>query len=131
MGWRYRIATKQHGGIELTEPQFLTLDTLVQMPAAMTVGKIQRAIGVLPAQMSRIIKSLENCFEQPLIKCELNQSDRRKIDVQITPAGKQAYDEFRHVRLSRSVEILKELPDGDRQEFVRICRRIRELLKIS
>ena len=92
----------------------------------LTVGEIQRTISVLPAQMSRIIRSLESGFDKPLIRCELNQSDKRKIDVAITPEGKRIYTDFRTARLAKTIDTLKHLSDTDRQEFVRICRQIRD-----
>ncbi|HVT81193.1 MAG TPA: hypothetical protein VHM90_11100 [Phycisphaerae bacterium] len=126
MSWRQRLAAKHD--TELSESQYLTMEALVGSEAALTVGEIQRAIGVLPAQMSRIIRSLETGFDKPLIRCELNQHDKRKIDVHLLPEGRAVYDEFRHTRLSKTVEILKNLSERDRTEFVRICRRIRELV---
>ena len=129
MGWRQRVASKQHGDEELSESQYLTIETIDNATSTLTVGEIQRAIGVLPAQMSRIIRSLETGFDKPLIRCELNQSDKRKIDVQITPEGRRIFHEFKQVRLSKTVEVLKNLDDKDRQEFIRICGRIRELVR--
>lgn len=128
MGWRRRLISRQQGEAELSESQYLTLDAIVNAPDSLTVGEIQRAIGVLPAQMSRIIRSLESGFEKPLIQCALNQTDKRKIDVRLTAEGRRAYQEFRQVRLSKTVEILTDLEEKDRQEFVRICARIRELV---
>jgi DNA-binding MarR family transcriptional regulator len=128
MSWRQRLASKQQQA-ELSESQFLTLDTLVSAPGPLTVGEIQRTISVLPAQMSRIIRSLEaggGGFDKPLIRCELNQNDKRKINVAITPDGKRIYSDFRTARLTRTIDTLRHLSDADRQEFVRICRQIRE-----
>src|ERR1035437_5104404 len=123
MSWRQRLAARHDA--ELSESQFLTLDTLMNSPSPITVGEIQRSISVLPAQMSRIIRSLESGFGKPLIRCELNQTDKRKIDVTLTAEGKRLYAEFRAVRLTKTVETLQHLPDHDRLEFVRICRKIR------
>jgi DNA-binding MarR family transcriptional regulator len=125
MSWRQRLAQRHEA--ELSESQFLTLDTLMNASKAISVGQIQRSISVLPAQMSRIIRSLESGFEKPLIRCELNQTDKRKIDVVITAEGKKMYSEFRSSRLSKTIDILQHLPDRDRTEFVRICRQIRSL----
>lgn len=126
MAWRQRLLSRrQSESDELSETQFLTLDNLIRHKTQ-TVGELQRAIGVLPAQMSRIIRSLEN-FEKPLIRCELNQTDKRKIDVTLTPAGRKMYEDFRSGRLSSTIEVLTHLPDHDRQEFVRICREIKKL----
>src|SRR3954469_4122722 len=119
MSWRQRLAQRHEA--ELSESQFLTLDTLENAPGAISVGEIQRSISVLPAQMSRIIRSLESGFDKPLIRCELNQTDKRKIDVVITSEGKKLYGEFRVSRLAKTIDILQHLPDEDRTEFVRIC----------
>jgi DNA-binding MarR family transcriptional regulator len=127
MSWRERVRSKQSQEAELSESQYLAVDLLARSAGTMTVGEIQRGIGVLPAQMSRIMRSLETGFEKPLIRCELNQTDKRKIDVKLTADGHRAYDEFREARLSKTVTILKQLSDKDRMEFVRICSRIREL----
>src|SRR5438552_14161854 len=65
---------------DLKEVEFLTL-SLLQAHGIMIVGDIQRVLGVLPAQMSRVIRSLEN-RERPLIQCSINARDKRKIDVE-------------------------------------------------
>src|SRR5579884_3878243 len=64
--WRQRVASRREAANELSESQYLTLDTLVRSTTTqqvLTVGELQRSIGVLPAQMSRIIRSLESGFE--------------------------------------------------------------------
>ncbi|HVX84087.1 MAG TPA: hypothetical protein VH253_04660 [Phycisphaerae bacterium] len=126
MGWRERIASRQQGGPELSESQFLALDALVRSPDTLTVGEVQRSVGVLPAQMSRIIRSLEAGFDKPLIQCALNPTDKRKIDVTLTAEGKQTYEEYRGLRLAKSVEIFRKLSPEDRADFIRVCRKIRE-----
>jgi DNA-binding MarR family transcriptional regulator len=128
MSWRERLGTRGTGAAtELSEAQYLAIDTLIRANAPLTVGQIQRSIGVLPAQMSRIMRSLETTFSKPLVRCELNQSDKRKIDVRLTAEGARIYEEFRRSRLAKTVDILSQLAEKERVEFVRICRRIREL----
>lgn len=131
MSWRQRITSRQSDASELSETQFLTLDSLVNAGSSLTVGEIQRSIGVLPAQMSRIIRSLESGFAKPLIQCVLNTTDKRKIDVTLSALGKRLYDEFRGARLAKTVDILQHLTDHDRQEFIRICRLIRPTYETS
>lgn len=127
LAWRERLSARHHGeAADLSESQFLTLDSLVNGQTK-TVGELQRSIGVLPAQMSRIIRSLESGFDKPLIRCELNQQDKRKIDVTLTNAGLRVYNEFRTARIAKNVEVLGNLPEHDRAEFVRICRDIKVL----
>lgn len=81
--------------------------------------------------MSRIIRSLESGFDKPLIRCELNAHDKRKIDVSLTSTGRRVYDDFRESRLAKTAEILSRLPQNDQEEFVRICREIREFYRAA
>jgi DNA-binding MarR family transcriptional regulator len=127
LSWRQRIASRKQGEVELSESQFLTLDTLAAKGEPLNVGEIQRSIHVVPAQMSRIIRSLENDFDSSLIHCELNQTDKRKIDVRMTHEGRKAYEQFRQSRLGKTIEILTGLPEQDRVDFLRICQHMREL----
>ncbi len=127
LAWRERLRARRGADGELSEAQFLTLETLMQGPGILTVGDILRSICVAPAQMSRIIRGLEEDFAEPLIACELNRNDRRKIDVSMTDAGRKLYAEFRDSRLARTIEILSGLPETDRQDFVRVCGKIRQL----
>jgi DNA-binding MarR family transcriptional regulator len=128
LNWRQRLASKQDPNVaELSESQYLTLDILMRSATTPTVGEIQKNIRVLPAQMSRIIRSLETAFDKPLIHCQLNQNDKRRIDVAATDEGRRIYEDFRAARLSKTRKILQFLSGEDQAEFVRICRRIREL----
>jgi len=129
--WRNQVASKKEGELDLSESQYLTLDALYAAAGALHVGEIQRGIGVLPAQMSRIIRSLESGFDKPLIRCELNQADKRKIDVHITAEGKAYFEAYRGQRLRRTVVVLDKLSEEDREDFVRVCGRIRELHRAS
>jgi len=128
LSWRQRLATRKQGEAELTESQFLTLDTLYGAKGEpLSVGDIQRTIHVVPAQMSRIIRSLESDFDAPLIRCELNQTDKRKIDVRLTKEGRSAYEEFRQSRLGKTIDLLAGLSEQDRVDFIRVCQHMRIL----
>src|ERR1700722_2804294 len=88
---------------DLKEVEFLTL-SILHNRETLIVGDIQRLLGVLPAQMSRIIRALEN-RERPLIACRINPQDKRKIDVALTQAGADAVQEYQSIRV-RSVTAL-------------------------
>ncbi len=111
----------------LTETEFLTLDLLAKNEQ-MTVGEIQKSIGVLPAQMSRIIRALEDKGGAAYIQCQINPEDRRKIDVTLTNEGRKAFTGYRSARLGATVKILSALSQPERDDFIRIMRRIRELI---
>src|SRR5438270_14094499 len=94
---------------DLKEVEFLTL-AILQERGTMIVGDIQRLLGVLPAQMSRIIRALEN-RPQPLISCRINSRDKRKIDVCLTPFGEQALFDYQSARVRRIADCLRCLLD--------------------
>jgi DNA-binding MarR family transcriptional regulator len=112
---------------DLKEVEFLTL-AILQDHGTMIVGDIQRLLGVLPAQMSRIIRSLEN-REQPLIGCRINPRDKRKIDVCLTPAGEQALLDYQGVRVSRIIELLRDLPEEEQDDLNRLIDKLQGFLE--
>jgi DNA-binding MarR family transcriptional regulator len=117
---------RRRGG-DLKEIEFLTLSTL-HAHGTMIVGDIQRLLGVLPAQMSRIIRSLEN-RERPLIQCHINSRDKRKIDVALTSAGDKALLDYQGTRVGRIVERLRHLSDEDQDDLVRLLHKLHTLLE--
>src|SRR2546428_6295804 len=111
---------------DLKEVEFLTL-SLLQAHGIMIVGDIQRVLGVLPAQMSRVIRALEN-RERPLIQCRINSRDKRKIDVDLTANGERALIEYQGKRVGRIVEQLSHLTDDDQDDMIRTLNKLHGLL---
>jgi DNA-binding MarR family transcriptional regulator len=111
---------------DLKEVEYLTL-SILQDHGTMIVGDIQRLLGVLPAQMSRVIRSLED-RDRPLITCRINPSDKRKIDVCMTTAGEKALLDYRAVRVTRIGELLRNLSEEDQEELTRVLDRLQNLL---
>ena len=122
--WLLRSRQRRKSALDLTETEFLTLD-LVARHESQTVGQLRKHVGVLPAQMSRILRNLERRGDKPLIRCAINPTDRRRIDVVITEPGRKAYRAFRDARISMSAETLSQLPAQDVREFMRIMEKIR------
>ena len=111
---------------DLKELEFLTLSILSHR-ATLIVGDIQRQLGVLPAQMSRIIRSLE-ARERPLIACRINPHDKRKIDVALTPEGAAAFLEYQAARVGSIAALLAKLPEDDLEDLNRLLDKVRDLL---
>ena len=111
---------------DLKELEFLALSILSHHDT-LIVGDIQRQLGVLPAQMSRIIRSLE-ARERPLIACRINPQDKRKIDVALTPAGAAAFQEYQTARLRSVAALLAKLPEDDLEDLNRLLDKVRDLL---
>ena len=112
---------------DLKEVEFLTL-SLLQAHGTLIVGEIQRVLGVLPAQMSRVIRSLEN-RDRPLIHCRINARDKRKIDVELTSQGEKALLDYQDRRVGRIVERLSQLSDDDQEELIRSLNKLNSLLE--
>ncbi|HZT83453.1 MAG TPA: MarR family transcriptional regulator [Gemmataceae bacterium] len=112
---------------DLKEVEFLTL-ALLHQHGTMIVGEIQRLLGVLPAQMSRIIRGLET-RERPLISCRINPQDKRKIDVCLTAAGEKALLEYRTLRVRGIAELLGRMGDDDVDELSRLLEKLAPALE--
>jgi DNA-binding MarR family transcriptional regulator len=112
---------------DLKEVEFLTL-SLLQAHGTLIVGDIQRVLGVLPAQMSRVIRSLEN-RDRPLIQCSINPRDKRKIDVELTAMGEKALVDYQDKRVGRIVEQLSNLSEDDQDDLIRALNKLHGLLE--
>jgi DNA-binding MarR family transcriptional regulator len=112
---------------DLKEVEFLTL-SILQQHGTMIVGDIQRLLGVLPAQMSRIIRSLE-MHSRPLISCRINPHDKRKIDVCLTATGEKALQEYEVQRVQSLIEILQKLPEDELDNLDQTFSKLREILE--
>jgi DNA-binding MarR family transcriptional regulator len=111
---------------DLKELEFLTLSILHHRDT-LIVGDIQRQLGVLPAQMSRIIRSLET-RERPLIACRINPHDKRKIDVALTQSGQHAFQEYQTARICAISQLLTKMNDEDLDDLQGLLGKLHELL---
>ncbi len=112
---------------DLKEIEYLTLSLLHERDT-LIVGEIQRRLGVLPAQMSRIIRALE-ARERPLIACRINAADKRKIDVMVTEEGRSAFRDYQAVRVRTIAVMLRKLDDSDRDEVARLTGRLQAVME--
>lgn len=120
-----RARSPSAGPEDLSESEFVTLDMLSQHKT-LTVGEIQKEIGILPAQMSRLLRALENKDGKALVESSINPRDRRKVDVAITAAGRKAYERYRSARRATALQWLQHLSPEDREPFMRLLRSFRQ-----
>ena len=111
---------------DLKEVEFITL-SILRHHDTLIVGDIQRQLGVLPAQMSRIIRSLED-RDRALIACRINPQDKRKIDVALTPAGFKAYQDHQASRVQAVAGLLGRLPEEDLDDLHRLLEKVNDLI---
>jgi len=112
------------GPDQLSETEFLTLD-LLSKGGRLTIGEIQKSVGVVPAQMSRVVRALEEDGGRGLVECSINPKDRRRVDVVLTTAGARVHGIYRAARLGSMFEVLRVLAPEDRLEFMRMIRLLR------
>jgi DNA-binding MarR family transcriptional regulator len=115
---------RRHG--DLKEAEFLTL-IILHGHDSMIVGDIQRLLGVLPAQMSRVIRSLED-RELPLIACRINPRDKRKIDVSMTAHGHRAILDYEGPRIQALADLLGRLQEEDQEDLGRLFEKLRSTI---
>jgi len=125
--WAMRRRNRVEDPYELTEPEFVVLDTLAERGIC-TVGELQQILDVRPAQMSRIIRTLESKAEKPLINCAINAQDKRRINVTVTDLGRKAHEEYRRRRLQANIDLLTGLSEAEQMEVIRLLHRFRQLM---
>ena len=111
------------GSDDLSETEFVTLDLLAK-EGAMTIGEVQKHVGVVPAQMSRVVRALEVQGGKGYVECSINPQDRRRVDISLTDAGREAYEKYRSARMSTMYETLSALAPEDRLDFMRMMRQL-------
>ncbi len=116
------------GPDDLSDTEFLTLDILSK-EQPLTIGDVQKRIGVLPAQMSRIVRALEAQGGRGYVECQINAEDRRRIDISLTAIGKKAHEKYRTARLESMLHSVSVLSLEDRAHFMRILGQIHEAYK--
>jgi DNA-binding MarR family transcriptional regulator len=110
----------------LKEIEFVAL-SLLRRRQVLTVGELQRRLGVLPAQMSRILRALES-RDRPLVACRINPHDKRKVNVVLTAAGSRALQSYQATRVGRITALLSHLPSADLDDLHRLLDRVGGLI---
>ena len=77
--------------------------------------------------MSRIIRALET-RDRPLIACRINPQDKRKIDVALTPAGLDAFQEYQSARVRTIASLMGKLAPEDLEDLTRLIHILHETL---
>ena len=84
---------------------------------------ISAAMGVSTARIASALNALE---DKGLVTRRIDPGDRRRILVDLTPAGLQLAQSQRQEMLNHTIRLFEYLGDNDAQEFVRIWGRLAE-----
>ena len=126
MFWAVRHRNRIEDPHDLTDPEYFALHMLYEKGVC-TVGDLQKSLDVRPAQMSRIIRSLES-KGKGLISCAINPEDKRKINVLISDAGRKAHDVYKNRHIEMNVELIRKLSDLEQEEMWRLMNRYRQMM---
>lgn len=97
--WTAHDRARSINQVQVTRNEFLVLDILSASDCSLTVGEIQCQAGVGKPQMTQIIHGLESGKKEPLVICSINSRDRRRINVELTTAGREARDTYLRIHL--------------------------------
>lgn len=103
---------------------YFILEYIAQRGDFVTPGDISNAMGVSTARIAVALNSLES---EGLITRQIDSSDRRRIAIQITPAGKATAEERRRATRDTIEKVLCRLGEADAKEYVRITKRLTEM----
>ena len=119
-----RNVGKQSG---VSVPQMLCLKAIADFPAdtEVTVVMVANAVQLSAATVSRILDRLENVG---LILRERRSTDRRKVCLSLTEAGKQKLDDLPTPLHEQFLERLNRLDASERRGLLKALERIVELM---
>lgn len=86
-------------------------------------SEISNELGISTARVAATLNSLES---KGLITRRIDVDDRRRILVEVTPAGKEQVEEHFRMVLKTTENMLRYLGDDDAREYVRIMKRLSE-----
>jgi len=78
---------------------------------------------------ARIAIALNNLAKKGFITREIDNNDRRRIIVKMTPNGREFSIEQRLALIDRAAKFFEELGEHDAREFVRIMGRIAAMMR--
>ncbi len=113
---------------QLTPPQFYVLKTLTERGGRCPIGEIARQHHLTNATMTGLVKRLE-AIDPPLVIREQRESDRRSVDVILTPAGAERYMAVQTDLLQQMQLLFSLLSDEERQDLIRYLTRYLEFVQ--
>ena len=87
-------------------------------------GEISQDMNVSTARIAQTLNSME---KKGLITRRIDENDRRKILIKLTPAGKELAEKNQQSVLEAAKKILDMLGEDDAKEYVRITSKLAEL----
>jgi len=115
----FRRRLVKHG---LTPAQFIALRWLSESPS---IGLSQTELAKLTSSNANNVADLVARMERDgLISRSVGKEDARIKNLFLTPAGVKAYEAARDTAVGLQTEVLSELDDSEREEFLELLERV-------
>ena len=99
----------------------LTVLTLVADLGAQPKGVLAARLDMNASDVARIVKDLAEAGQ---VECVRSLTDRRRVDVRITPEGRSALDHLNADIASADDDILTPLNEAEREQLASLLRRV-------
>jgi len=84
-------------------------------------SEISGIMGISSARVAAVLNGLEH---KGLITREIDRDDRRRILVELTPAGKEQAEQYDRMALEGATHMLEILGEEDAKELLRILKKL-------
>ncbi len=111
LNWlQHRCFAQDLAALDLTVPQFYTLEALVRLGGSTTMGALSREVFQVSATMTGIIDRL---VRAGLVERQRSDDDRRSVVVAITPSGSHIVETAWRCGLDSFDEIVTRMSIGE------------------
>lgn len=117
---------KRHEAASTTRGLPAVMRELMTAEGTMTPGEIAARLGVTDARVANVLRVME---ERGWITRRRDQADRRRVEVELTDAGKVECRFRMEQGMRFCAAFLQELGEDDARDFVRIMRRTCEVME--
>lgn len=101
------------------------LQCIYQHAGELVPGEIRDIMDISSARIAATLNSLE---KKALITRQIDASDRRRILIALTPAGKEAAEAHQRAVTENAATFLRLLGEHDAMEYVRITKKLAQLI---
>ena len=122
---RFGLLDQQHLGSEFSLGEVRVLYELAHR-GGLSAAALARALELDPGHLSRMLAGLRR---RGLVRRERSERDRRASLLDLTPAGRRAFDRLDRKASVQVSGLLQAFPDGRRGELVQALTGVRRLLE--
>ncbi|MBK8945095.1 MAG: MarR family transcriptional regulator [Ignavibacteriae bacterium] len=115
-----KVQSKHLGAEKLTSPQFGVLDVLMKN-GSIPLKKISDELMVTGANITCVMDNLE---KEDLVKRVHSKTDRRVINAELTPKGKQKLDKIYPEHVKSLNEVSKKLSEVEMKQLTALLEKL-------